>query len=52
MFAMEGINLKNIGIVHNREYEEGAMRIEFYDEFSLKQAINVLEKTEYTIYTK
>lgn len=52
MFAMEGINLKNIGIVHNREFEEGAMRIEFYDEFSLKQAINVLEKTEYTIYTK
>lgn len=52
MFAKEGINLKNMGIVHNREFEEGVLRIEFYDEYSLKQAISVLEKTEYTIYTK
>lgn len=52
MFAKDGINLKNIGIVHNREFEEGVLRIEFYDEFSLKQAINVLQETEYTIYTK
>jgi len=52
ILASNGISIKNIGIVHNREYEEGVLRIEFYDEFSLKQAINVLEKTEYTIYTK
>ena len=52
MFAKKGINLKNMGIVHNREFEEGVLRIEFYDEYSLKQAISVLEKTEYTIYTK
>lgn len=52
MFAKEGINLKNMGIVHNREFEEGALRIEFYDEHSLKKAICVLEKTEYKIYTK
>lgn len=52
MFAKDGINLKNIGIVHNREFEEGVLRIEFYDESSLKQAISVLKETEYTIYTK
>lgn len=52
MFAKDGINLKNIGIVHNREFEEGVLRIEFYDEYSLKQAISVLKETEYTIYTK
>lgn len=52
MFAKEGINLKNMGIVHNREFEEGALRIEFYDEYSLKKAIGILERTEYRIYTK
>ena len=52
MFAKDGINLKNIGIVHNREFEEGVLRIEFYDEYSLKQAISVLKETDYTIYTK
>lgn len=52
MFARKGINLKNMGIVHNREFEEGVLRIEFYDEFSLKEAISVLKETEYTIYTK
>lgn len=52
MFAKNNINLKNIGIVHNREFEEGVLRIEFYDEHSLKQAISVLKETEYTIYTK
>ena len=52
MFAKDGISIKNIGIIHNREFEEGVLRIEFYDEYSLKQAISVLKETEYTIYTK
>ena len=52
MFAKKGINLKNIGIVHNREFEEGVLRIEFYDEPSLKNAISILKETEYTIFTK
>ena len=52
MFAGKGINLKNMGIVHNREFEEGVLRIEFYDEASLKEGISVLKETEYTIYTK
>ena len=52
MFAKDSISIKNIGIVHNREFEEGVLRIEFYDKHSLNQAISVLNETEYTIYTK
>ena len=29
--AMEKISIKNIGIIHNREFEEGVLKIEFYD---------------------
>ncbi len=52
MFAKEGINLKNMGIVHNREFEEGVLRIEFYDETSLKHAISILRNENYTIFIK
>ena len=52
MFASNGINLKNMGIVHNREFEEGVLRIEFYDEASLKQAISILREENYTIFIR
>lgn len=52
MFARNGINLKNMGIVHNREFEEGVLRIEFYDEASLKQAISILRQEDYTIFIR
>ena len=32
ILASNNISIKNIGIVHNREFEEGVLRIEFYDE--------------------
>jgi prephenate dehydrogenase len=46
------ISLKNIGIIHNRTFEEGALKIEFYDNESLEQAIEVLNKWNYTIYPR
>ena len=46
------INLKNIGIVHNREFEEGVLRIEFYDEDSSKKAVNILQKYRYIVYER
>lgn len=52
MFAKDGINLKNMGIVHNREFEEGVLRIEFYDEASLKRAISILREEHYTIFIR
>ena len=46
------INLKNIGIIHNREFEEGVLRIEFYDEDSSKKAVNILQKYRYIVYER
>ena len=32
ILAMEGISIKNIGIIHNREFEQGVLKIEFYEQ--------------------
>lgn len=50
--AMEQISIKNIGIIHNREFEEGVLRIEFYDEESVKDAADLLRKRNYIIYER
>ena len=42
LLASHDINIKNIGITHNRESEEGVMRIEFYDEVSQLTAKKLL----------
>lgn len=50
ILAMNNINIKNIGIVHNREYIDGALRIEFYDEVSKNTSANLLENKNYKVY--
>nr|MBQ8251793.1 prephenate dehydrogenase [Lachnospiraceae bacterium] len=52
ILALHGLSIKNIGIMHSREFQEGALRIEFYDEATEKTAIDVLKKSHYTIYEK
>lgn len=52
ILAANNINLKNIGIIHNREFEEGVLRIEFYDEASSKKAANILQKYRYIVYER
>lgn len=52
ILAANNINLKNIGIIHNREFEEGVLRIEFYDEPSSKKAIDILQKYRYIVYER
>ena len=52
ILAANNINLKNIGIIHNREFEEGVLRIEFYDEGSSKKAAEVLTKYRYIVYER
>lgn len=52
ILASNGLNLKNIGIIHNREFEEGVLRIEFYDEASMKKAAEILQKFRYIIYER
>ncbi len=52
ILAANNINLKNIGIIHNREFEEGVLRIEFYDEAASKKAADLLQKYRYVVYER
>ena len=44
------ISIKNIGIMHNREVQDGALRIEFYDEPSMNLAVSTLTEEGYKIF--
>lgn len=44
------ISIKNIGIMHNREVQDGALRIEFYDEPSMLLAKTILIDHDYIIF--
>lgn len=52
ILALNNISIKNIGIVHNREFEGGVLRIEFYDEEGINRAENILSSKGYHIYRK
>lgn len=52
ILASNQISLKNIGIVHSREFIEAVLRIEFYDETSMKQAADILRRYRYVIYER
>ncbi|NLG04294.1 MAG: prephenate dehydrogenase, partial [Clostridia bacterium] len=49
ILAEHKISIKNIGIINNREFEDGVLRIEFYDADSVEQAAILLRKREYII---
>ena len=44
------INIKNIGIVHNREYERGTLRIELHSKKGRDKAGEVLSSAGYSFY--
>lgn len=50
ILAGQGINIMNIGINHNREHGEGALRISFYDESSMTAAWERLQQFNYTLF--
>lgn len=52
ILASNHISIKNIGIIHNREFEEGVLRIEFYDELSSQKAAKLLQKYRYIVYER
>lgn len=52
ILASNNLSLKNIGIVHNREFEEGVLRIEFYLEEAATKAVDLLRKYRYTVYER
>lgn len=43
LLASHSISIKNIGIVNNRNFDAGVLRIEFYDEDSRNHARQILE---------
>ena len=52
ILASNQISLKNIGIIHSREFIEAVLRIEFYDEQAMVQAADILRKHRYVIYER
>ncbi len=49
--GVENINIKNIGINHNREDSYFALTISFYDEKSMLNAVEILTSSNYLVKT-
>lgn len=49
LLADHDVSIKNIGITHNRESEDGVLRVEFYDEASRDISVSLLEKKGYAV---
>lgn len=49
ILASGGVNIRNIGINHNREAGDGALRIEFYDSESCMKAEHLIKEYNYRI---
>lgn len=52
ILASNSISIKNIGIVHHREFQEGALRIEFDAAGAAKKAVRILRKFHYTVHER
>lgn len=52
LLARHDVSIKNIGINHNRELAEGALRIEFHGTAATRKAIGLLTGQGYKIHTK
>lgn len=52
ILASNNISIKNIGILHNREFQDGVLRIELYDEDSSIKTVELLKRYSYTIYER
>lgn len=50
LMSIHNISLSNIGIVNNRQYEEGALRIVLHDAPSYQKARQALEMNGYELY--
>lgn len=52
ILAASKVSIKNIGIIHNREFEEGVLRIEFYNAKERDTARVLLSEYSYIVYDK
>ena len=50
LLASHAISIKNMGITHNREYQEGSLRMELYSQADLEKAIQVLSGFGYSLH--
>lgn len=50
LLAERAVSVKNIGITHNRESEDGVLRMEFHTEEGRNQAIDKLKSAGYSIH--
>ena len=49
ILSVNGISIKNIGIIHNREYMDGVLKLELYNEEDAGLASRLLEQNRYHI---
>lgn len=47
-----GVSIKNIGIAHNRETEDGVLRVELYSETALQTAVSLLREAGYILHVR
>lgn len=52
ILAGKGISIKNIGIINNREFEEGVLRIEFYEKTAKELAAKLLTDKNYVVHRR
>ena len=52
ILAMDKISIKNIGIIHNREFEQGVLKIEFYEQDAMERGAALLKKRNYIVYER
>jgi len=50
LLAQNMINIKNIGIIHNREFMQGALQIEFYTKKERNHSIQILNNNNYNLF--
>ena len=49
ILSVHGISIKNIGIIHNREFADGVLKIELYKEEDARQSSQLLRQNHYDI---
>ena len=52
ILASNNLSIKNIGILHNREFQQGVLRLEMYDQESLDRSTELLRKYHYMVYER
>lgn len=50
LLAVNALSIKNIGISHNREYQEGVLMVEFYTEEEMRHACEILKSRNFTVH--